>query len=390
MKRCVQRWALAGIVVILAAPGAGSEASGLTKAQLLEVYEDKLGRLASFRLTYTDQMTSVEDGSSMTSISFVDWYKQGKKHGLIVTDIDVATDQGRIIAREVFDGDCLWRLNYLGPAERNEGIVDAQSGQDYVGLGNTKFLGYAGLYSIEWDGRPESYVPGASDCDMSVLLRHPSSKLLDQTEECAGHECRVLVQGSMEQPWARWWLAKDLGYAVVRREGYKELADIRHVRLRTEFSDFEEVAPGFFMAHRMHLEYWDETEGGQKRIEKILTHDYSLNSLQLEPSLTDEDFKLEFPKGTVVGDKVIGAVYLAGEAEGGFEGMLSRADEKLDLCIDSIVAAKKTRSASPMIENGGVHTRRMRARGLWLSAILAAALLAGGTACVLHRRRPGG
>lgn len=371
--------------------GDETEAGAVTKEQVIDAYLEKFRHLGTFRIQYTKEMRYNDGENPIALTSFVELCALGAKRAFSRTDYDPIDDVASLSYRQVHDGHIVKRVNYAESGERHEGEASYLTPRMAVSFGSTTLLGYAGLYPIDpqWDGKRETMVSGSKSCDMTVLMRHPESRILPDTVDVHGQVCFVVEVGEGPSLQSRWWLGRDLGFAVVKREGYTTLLGQKQLRLKVQFDQFREVAPGFFLPNMMRLEYYDVVGvPGSQKVDLTNQIVHTLTSFSLVPGLTDSDFELDFTKDTRVHDKAIGTFYIAGELPDGFTDLLTAEADLYGESVEKAVETGQVEGVSPLITSRGTTNRRSRAIRLWLFiGLLAIIALVATAGIAVFRRR---
>ena len=106
----------------------------------------------------------------------------------------------------------------------------------------------------------------------------------------------------------RLYFAEDLNYACVRTEQGRVRGGELRMTSRWDFGDFEEVKPGLFVP------FSSDSFRLRGDAEPVKTTEYTLLSLAFPGSFDEGVFKLEFPDGTVVRDRIAAFSFTAGES----------------------------------------------------------------------------
>ncbi|MBN1461107.1 MAG: hypothetical protein JXA57_16390 [Armatimonadetes bacterium] len=317
-----------------------------TTATLLRSYEQKLTLLQSWHVEFEDQTEQYADpeqyGDKYTSsVTFVRNLGKGLSEAMVTYALEASSLEARSISapqlleEKVFHDKLRRRLVYLSPDDA-QGFITEPDAQERMHFGISSPLVWMGLYPQHWDQTVE-YVPGAQNLDFSILFQDPRYHLAPETELVDGHDCVVVqgpAEGVVDNPVQRWWLARDLGYAMVR---YEEMSDHpklgRFTRILTTTSEMEEHAPGLFLPRRLiteHFQVITDPEGNPVR-EPLIRHEYTVTKVELNPVLDDACFQLVFPPGTLVRDDTKGIEYLVGVEPRHLDGILSSAAQDASL-----------------------------------------------------------
>ncbi len=268
------------------------------KAMIKEAYWDKYQHLESYALSYSGESVRLDEETGAVISRVTEDVKvltRGDDKAVTESRMVPSTDERAELVR-VATGGVYRRLMVRPDSDSFDGWIRTDhAGMKFGTLGTTPF-GYSRLDSMRW---PEDQVlhPNGANSDMTVLMNLPNSRVLPEAVRVDGRECYVLERGPQGSPGAKFYLAKDLGFAVCKLEAYHREETSRFLKFSITFNDFAEVAPGLHMPREGELIGYRDDGSVDRRIR------WHNMSLDLAPDIPDDAFVLEFPDGTEVMDE---------------------------------------------------------------------------------------
>ena len=286
-----------------------------TQEQILDAYEYKNSYLSSFRVKFTathEQFLPEEKRSEKTKI--VTFYGKGTKRGR--KQVIIGTTDGSVRENQwkMSDDRFVKRLIFSTRGEPALGELWVADTSSATSISKSTPLSWAGLAKVPWDGSLSTLPPLVTGVDLTLDVRLPDARVLDETETIQGRECYSVVWGSEHHIRRRSWLAKGMNFALVRTEVFDSGGNT--VAIIT-CDDFTEVAPGFFVPYTVTTDSYDITDWATYTTE--LTADvarkntYRISAIELNPEIPDEDFTFDFPGGVLVTDNTTGQTYVTDE-----------------------------------------------------------------------------
>ncbi|MGI6461856.1 MAG: hypothetical protein ACOX5J_17530 [Candidatus Hydrogenedentales bacterium] len=381
------RWtrrAVGAIVLIFAS----TTAYAITKEQVAEVFEDKLVHMQTLHVEYLHEMKIHEAGKPVATKQWAnEWFWKGGKRAVNQTFVDMQSDTMKRTYQTVSRDGVRVKLRFLREDVDPQAAIYGAEASDDIFLGAATPMGYSGLYPATDPGNHNF-----GNCNIPVLMRLESSRILEVNAELNGENCVLVEWGSEDVPMGRWWLSSEKNLAVVKYEGYSGPKDARFTRMVNTMSDFSEHAPGLFLPQTIATHEFELGDLGERQTASIQT--FTLLKVELNPEISDEVFELELPAGTVVKDDIIGDVYVV-ESRASLGSLVEAAGDdlvKISQELQSRSAEREVQDPSPavravMAASGQIETRRGRQRHLFFGVLVGAACLSA-LGFYLGSRRP--
>jgi hypothetical protein len=228
---------------------------------------------------------------------FEDASTKGKKHRNDVhfpigdAQAELPPPQGLDLVK-VFDGQDSW--SFLRPSRNVERIP---GDSPMVGSGLGYYRDMIGL-PLKPIGSRATAGDSTEPYRLDELI--PSGKYAVEGEAVVeGEPCVVLARPGID----RLWIAKDRGWAIVRREWYWSAGG--PLKRRFVNRDFREVAPGVWIPYVASMEIHGKAGAKVGTLKATV--------LDAVADVPDDWFKPDFPKGTRINDRETGEVTIFGE-----------------------------------------------------------------------------
>lgn len=257
-----------------------STADDVTLDSIREIYIQKLKYLHSYEIRTIEDIIRVDGTISSPMIS--EYTTDGNRFRQRAYTSDADGVDWKLNWAWVTDGSMLRSYDSV---KHTGGLRIASSVVAYLDKIHTPLAYIALLEAID---PTTTEIAASYNLDLSVLLGNPGMQLLDGASTLNGIECRLVeMRESSGRLRLRAWLAPEFEYALVQLD---ETSSLDGRVVRTTCDDFIECANGLFLPKqtlRSSIESNEVTPTEYLRIRLL--------SVEINPSLTDHDFTIDFP-----------------------------------------------------------------------------------------------
>jgi hypothetical protein len=250
-------------------------------------YQEKYDQLKTYRVEYEEtREIHAADGKPQKPVTFGCVF-QGKGQQFTLKMYDgMTTGSPWLLTLKGYDGHTIKEAQF-SPTGALMGNKESKGNLDRAyTLTASTYLALVGLHTARHEAESEAISPSHTT-NMQICLADPRTRLLPEIEEVNGLACYVIEFGGF----FRAWLARDKGFALVKRESSNTKSVPRVVFNRVVCDDFREFAPGFFLPMKVSHDA-DKTAAPQFGYSMTTC---KLTSVKLNPLLEDSDFAIALP-----------------------------------------------------------------------------------------------